>query len=137
MPSFFGLSRLLLPVEAGLLVLGLLATAVPTQAQSAGHNSSSRRDYYYPQTRDPYRSTPDGTSGQINDATLVRPVIIDNRIQNSTVIGPVIVSPTVRPQSSQPVYPQAIYPQTSSPQPARRTDAACMDFNELRIACQL
>ncbi|MFM7427450.1 MAG: hypothetical protein ACKO7W_21025 [Elainella sp.] len=131
----FWLFRRLLPLKAGLLILGLWATALPTQAQSAGHNS--RRDYYYPQTRDPYRASPSDAaiSGQTDSPTtdgptIVRPVIIDNRIQNSTVIGPVIVSPTARPN-----YPQTVQP--ANPQPARRTDAACMSFNELRIACQL
>jgi hypothetical protein len=140
MAAILGFSRLLLPVQVGLLALSLLAPAVPTQAQTAGHNNSSRRDYYYPQTRDPYRTPSDSTFSSPNGSTtIVRPVIIDNRIQNSTVIGPVIVSPPTPSPQRPDGFPAGQYPAQTypSPQPARRTDAACMSFNELRIACQL
>jgi hypothetical protein len=82
----------------------------------------STPDYYYPDTR--YRSTPGYVIRRnIEDSTLVRPVIIDSQIEDSTIVNPVIVTPR---QTGTTIIRE---------RPAV-TNPACMAFSSMRIACQ-
>lgn len=86
------------------------------------------REYHYPRV---YRSTPRTViRGDVEDSTLVRPVIIDSTIEDSTIVNPVIVSPR---RSSRTIIRERSstgYPSTGQQNPA------CMAFSDIRIACQ-
>jgi hypothetical protein len=116
------------------LALVTLTAAIPTGAQTPSVRGANRdRDYYYPHSRDSYRSEP-VIRGNIEDSTIVRPVIIDSDIDSSTIVNPVIVSPRRSIDydtgySSRRSY--HLVPRTET-----RTDAACMAFTQLRVACQ-
>jgi hypothetical protein len=136
-----------------------LITAMPTGAQTPSVRGANRdRDYYYPHSQDPYRSTRPVIRGEVEGSTIVRPVIIDSEIDHSTLVNPVIVSPGRHPgydtdydveydtryrsrreyyieYPSRPSYHSE--PSTRSQTAGPRTvDAACMAFTEIRVACQ-
>jgi hypothetical protein len=111
-----------------LLVATTLLMQGPTQAQTviyqrgSGSVHSDRYDHSG-RTYPGYRRSGTVIRGDIENSTLVNPVIIDSDIEDSTLVNPVIVTPPSRATVIQ-----------QQPSPTRR--ASCMSFASLRLACQ-
>ncbi len=123
-----------------LLLSSAIVTQLPMQAQTViYHNQTDRdyyRDYYYPHGGHSFPAYPGGQSRyEIEDSTLVNPVIVNPQIRDSTLINPVIVEPgRTYPSRS---YPSQSYPsQTVRRGPAASSNPSCVDFASLRLACQ-
>lgn len=85
----FRTRRLITVAATAALLLPAIAPAQLAQAQTVIHRSRTvidhNRDYYYPQVRP---SSPYVVRRDIEDSTLVRPVIIDSTIEDSTIVNP-------------------------------------------------
>lgn len=119
-----------------LLSLGLLTAALliqtPIQAQTVIYQGGSgsvrthrydqpaRSDWYHPG----YRRPGQVIRGNVEDSTLVNPVIIDSEIEDSTLVNPVIVTPSSRTTVIQ-----------QQPTGGLR-NPSCIDFGSMRAACQ-
>lgn len=118
-----------------LLTATAIATQLPSQAQTImdyHQRDRSDRDYYYPHGG---RSDRGGASRyEIEDSTLVNPVLVEPQIQDSTLINPVIVQPRQTYPSRS--YPSRSYPSRTVRQSPASRNPSCMDFASLRVACQ-
>lgn len=129
-------SRALLPALLPVLIMvSAIATELPIQAQTVIYRNRvdyPGRDDYYPRI---YRSDSDyRRSSEIEDSTLVNPVIVDPQIRDSTLINPVIVEPgQTYPSRS---YPSRSYPSRTVQQTPASRNPSCVDFASLRVACQ-
>lgn len=124
-----------------LLAMPMLMAQLPLSAQTVIHRTvvTGTPDYYDPgNPGNPSYSYPQGwhsrpgpvRRGNVEDSTLVNPVIINPRIEDSTIVNPVIVSP--RRSSTTVIQP---YP-SSGQRSTGQSNPACMAFSEMRIACQ-
>lgn len=112
------------------------AQAVPAAAgvvQRAVPNPSGHSQHLYPVYPGVYPGYPSTsvTGDDIEDTTLVNPVIIDSEIEDSTLVNPVIIRPGRR-QTTTVIreYPVEV------PSSRQQSNPACMTFTSMRVACQ-